>query len=125
MYNYFMLVGTICKDIEIKEFEDGKRVVNLVLAIQRPFQNMNGEYTTDFFSISVWEFLADLARERLKVGQTIGVKGRLVPRKITLESGATIYKYDPVGERIIYYNSRIDPAEALEKEEKELEVKED
>ena len=125
MYNYFMLMGTICKDIEVKEFEDGKRVVNLVLAVQRPFANMDGEYVRDFFNISMWEFLADLANERLKVGQSIGVKGRLVPKKITLESGAQIYKYDLVAERIMYFTNRYDPADVLDKEIEENEIKED
>jgi len=105
MYNYFMLIGTICKEVEIKEVADGKRVVQLVLAVQRSFANMDGEYDTDFFNISVWEFLAEYANEKLKVGSKIGVKGRLVPKLVKLESGAKVYKNDLIGERIIYFSS--------------------
>ncbi len=101
MYNYFMIIGTICKDVEIKEVADGKRVLHLVIAVQRPFANVDGNYVTDFFNISVWEFLAEYANEKIKVGSKIGVKGRLLPKLVTLESGAKVYKYDLVGERII------------------------
>lgn len=122
MYNYFMLIGTIVKDIEIKEVEDGKKVVGLVLAVQRPFASMDGTYATDFFHISLWEFLADYAQEKLKTGLKVAIKGRLLPKLITLESGAKIYNYNLIGERVFdmtNYPSQIEiPRENMpEKEE--------
>ena len=105
MYNYFMLIGVVCKDIEIKEIEDGKRVVNIVLAVQRPFAQIDGTYATDFFNISVWKFLADYAQSTIKVGSKICVKGRLVPKLITLDTQARIYKYDLIGEKIFNLSS--------------------
>ncbi len=122
MYNYFMLIGTVCKEIEVKEVLDGKRVVNLVLACLRPFPNQDGIRTTDFFNISCWEFLADLANDYLKVGSHVAIKGRLVPKLITLDTGAKIYVYEPVGERIYNMSNKndfpdidkIEPVEAKE-----------
>ena len=105
MYNYFMLIGRICTDIEIKEVGDGKRVVNLLLAVNRDFKNMDGTLTTDFFKISLWEFLADLANDCLKKGQMIGIKGRLHPKKEILASGATIITTDLIGEKIVFFDS--------------------
>ena len=105
MYNYFMLMGTVCKEIEVKEVLDGKRVVSLILACQRPFASMDGSRVTDFFKISLWEFLADTANEHLKIGSRVAVKGRLFPNKVTLESGASVYKYDLIGERIFFFNN--------------------
>lgn len=114
MYNYFMLMGTVCKDIEVKEVSDGKRVVSLILACQKPFAGVDGTRGTDFFKISLWEFLADTANENLKVGSRVAVKGRLLPNKVTLESGAQIYKYDLIGERIFFFSNNTDSFEHVD-----------
>ena len=118
-----MLIGTVCKEIEVKEIEDGKRVVNIVLAVQRPFAQIDGTYATDFFNIAAWEFLADYAQNTIKVGSRVVIKGRLVPKLITLESQAKIYKYDLVGEKIFNMSTnQSSPVPSLEDEpEKEEE----
>ncbi len=105
MYNYFMLIGRICTDIEIREVGEGKKVVNLVLAVNRDFKNMDGSYTTDFFRVSLWEFLADMAKECLRKGSMVGIKGRLSPKKETISSGATITTSELIGERVVFFDS--------------------
>ena len=100
MYNYFMLIGTVCKEIEVKEVGDGKRVVSLNLACSKPYQNTDGSRGTDFFIIQCWEFLADTANETLGVGSRIAIKGRIYPKLITLETGAKITHNELIGERI-------------------------
>ena len=105
MYNYFMLIGRIINDIEIKEYEGGKRVVNLCLVVTRPFKNYDGNYDTDLINVSLWEFMADLAVERLKKDTKIGVKGRISPRKVTLQDGATIHVMDLIGERVMFFDN--------------------
>jgi single-strand DNA-binding protein len=81
LYNYFMLIGFVVNDVELKEVADGKKVAKLRLAVKREFQNMNGEYDTDFINISVWEFLAEHAVNYLKKGARVAVKGRICPKK--------------------------------------------
>ena len=76
-----MLIGFVVNDVELKEVADGKKVVKLRLAVKREFQNMNGEYDTDFINISVWEFLAEHAANYLKKGARVAVKGRICPKK--------------------------------------------
>ncbi len=105
MYNYFMLIGRICTDIEIKEVGEGKKVVNLVLAVNRDFKNMDGTYVTDFFRISLWEFLADLANDCLKKGAMVGIKGRLCPKKETISNGTVINVSELIGERVVFFDS--------------------
>lgn len=74
MYNYVMLIG------KVKEVRD-EMVVNtvtthLVISCARPFQE-EGVYKTDDIDVRLYEFMSDIAKEKLKVGQTITVKGRL------------------------------------------------
>lgn len=104
MYNYLMLVGTIAKDFELKELDEGKRVVQLELAITRSFKNQDGEYDCDFVRITLWDFLADIAKENLKKGNTVGVKGRVFPHMEQLASGAYVPLNELVGERIIFFD---------------------
>lgn len=117
MYNYFMLIGRICTDVEIREVGEGKKVVNLLIAVNRDFKNMDGTYTTDFFRVSLWEFLADLAKDCLKKGARVGIKGRLMPKKETIANGAVINVTELVGERVVFFDSSSqDKLESLEKE---------
>jgi single-strand DNA-binding protein len=104
MYNYFMLIGRIVNDIEVKEYEGGKRVVKLCLMVTRPFKNFEGNYESDFINVSLWEYMADLAQERLKKDDKIGIKGRITPRKVTLQDGATISVMDLIGERVMFFD---------------------
>ena len=102
MCNYFFLVGRVCNDIELKVVGDGKKVVNLFLATTRDFKNMDGTYSTDFFPIALWEFMAEVAVDVLKKGSIVGIKGRLASKKETLASGAVITTTELVGEKIVF-----------------------
>lgn len=105
MYNYFMLIGIVYKDFEIREVKDGIRVVNIPLVVKREFQNSNGEYESDFFNISVWENLAQIAVDRLKKGTKIGLKGRIRPTTVTLESGFKTRANQLYADRIIFFGN--------------------
>lgn len=105
MYNYFMLIGRLTKDPEVIKLEDGRQVMNISLAVKKPFKNSNGEYETDFFKVSCWEFLVENFKDYLKKGQPIAVKGRLNVSVVSTESG-----YDKeipvlIGEKIMLFNS--------------------
>ena len=103
MYNYFMLIGRLCADAEIIELPEGKRVCNLVLAVNREFKNQDGEYDTDFIKISVWDFLADVASNNLKKGRMVGVKGRVSVRKVILKDDSELNTHVLIGERIVFF----------------------
>lgn len=105
MYNYFMLMGRLVKDPEVKDLGDGKRVMNIRLAVGRGFQNTKGEYETDFFNIVFWDYLIDFAQENLKKGQPVLVKGRIQTNKEALANGYQLNYPVLTGERIIYFNN--------------------
>ena len=77
MLNQIILVGRIVNDIETKELESGKKIVNITLAIPRPFKNSEGEYDTDFIDCTLWNSIADTTSEYCKKGDIVGVKGRV------------------------------------------------
>jgi single-strand DNA-binding protein len=77
MLNQVVLVGRLTKDLEIKELEDRKKVVNLTLAVPRSFKNVDGEYETDFIDCTLWNSVAENTAEFCKQGDIVGIKGRL------------------------------------------------
>ena len=103
MYNYFMLMGRLVKDPEVKELADGKRVMNLKLAVNRSFQNTKGEYDTDFFTVVFWDYLIEFAQENLKKGQPVLIKGGLQTQKEELANGYQLNYPTLVGERIFSF----------------------
>lgn len=105
MYNYFMLIGRVCNDIEIKEVKDGKRVCNLRIAVNKEFKNIDGSISTDFFSISLWEALAEVANDYLKKGTMVGIKGRILPKKEENKSGSLITVNELIGDRIVFFDN--------------------
>ena len=77
MLNQVVLVGRLTKDLEKKELEDGKKVLNMTLAIPRSYKNADGVYETDFVDCTLWNQIAETTSEYCKKGDILGVKGRL------------------------------------------------
>ena len=105
MYNYFMLVGRIARDVEIKTLEDGRNVLNLLIVVQRPFRNPDGEYENDLLRVTLWESTAEIVSDNVRKGAMIGIKGRMVSTKKVKEDGSNIYQTELVGERIIFFSN--------------------
>lgn len=56
--NQLVLVGRVTKDVEINESENGKKYTTMILAIPRIFKNEQGEYDTDFLSVTLFGVVA-------------------------------------------------------------------
>ncbi len=100
MINNLILVGRLADDPKIKQISDNVKVCNIVLAVTRPFKDLNtGEYGVDFIPISLWNGISKIADEYCSKGDIIGVKGR-VSTKCKEENGINKYSLEVIGERI-------------------------
>ena len=95
-------------DPKVKVFDDGMKVCNFVLAVDRPFKNQQtGECDTDFIKISVWRGLVvrihivDAMLQFCKKGSTIGVKGRIAS-KLNDINGVKINLIEVIAERVSF-----------------------
>jgi len=77
MLNQVVLVGRLTKEPEFIELENGKKVLNVLLAVPRSYKNENGEYDTDFIDCVFWEALAENTTEYCHKGDMVGIKGRV------------------------------------------------
>jgi single-stranded DNA-binding protein len=82
MLNQIILVGRIRKLPEADPGED-RRYCDLPIEVVRSYQNAQGEFESDVFTVKVWRGAADIAREKYTVGNIIGVKARLEQDRTT------------------------------------------
>lgn len=77
--NRVMLTGRLTRDPETKYLTSGQALTNLGLAVNRRFQDKNGEWRDDtmFIDIETWGKTAEKAAETLRKGQPVYVEGRL------------------------------------------------
>ncbi len=106
MLNQIVLVGRLTKDLETKELEDGKKVLNMTLAIPRSYKNAEGVYETDFVDCTLWNQIAETTAEYCKKGDILGVKGRLQTDNYEKEDGTKVYKLNVIAEKVTFLSSR-------------------
>ncbi len=106
MLNQVVLVGRLTKDLETKELEDGKKVLNMTLAIPRSYKNADGVYETDFVDCTLWNQIAETTSEYCKKGDILGVKGRLQTDNYEKEDGSKVYKLNVIAEKVTFLSSR-------------------
>ena len=52
--NKFCVMGRLVRDPEIKETENGNKVANITLAVDREYKDKEGKKITDFLNYSLW-----------------------------------------------------------------------
>lgn len=77
MLNQVIIVGRIVNELILEENDEGRKYCSMTLAVPRCFKNMDGIYDTDFIKTTVFGNIADTTVEYCKVGDLVGVKGRL------------------------------------------------
>ena len=105
MLNHVILVGRLTNTPEVKVLDNGKKRSSVVLAVPRNYKNSNGEYDTDFVDCVLWTTVAENTAEYCKVGDMIGVKGRLQSRYVENTEGVKKKKTEVVAERITFLSS--------------------
>ncbi|MGI6360492.1 MAG: single-stranded DNA-binding protein [Acholeplasmatales bacterium] len=98
--NKVFLVGRITRDPELKYTTSNVAVVSFSVAINRTYQNAQGEYDADFINCVAWRFQAENLARFVKKGQQIGIDGRLQTRTYETPTGETRYITEVVCDNI-------------------------
>ncbi len=85
MLNKILLIGHLGCDPEMSYTPSGKAVTKFSLAVSRRGKNAQGERTeeTQWFSVVVWERLAETCNHYLRKGSKVYVEGRITSRTYT------------------------------------------
>lgn len=96
--NHVVLVGRIDSIRGERHLEDQQRA-NVVIKVNRPFKNEQGEYEVDYFNVMLYGSICDNTMEYCEPNDVIGIKGRLA--QLENEEYPTI-----IAEKVTFLSSR-------------------
>lgn len=98
--NKVILIGNLTKDPELKETQSGISVCRFSIAVNRKFQNADGERETDFFNITAWRGTAETIARYCKKGNKLLVEGSIQLRKYEDEEGISRTSIDIIASEV-------------------------
>jgi len=87
MLNRIVLTGRLTRDPEFKRTSSDVGVASFTLAVDDSMKGPNGEKTTSFIGVVVWDKQADTVAKFLRKGALVGVDGRIRQRTFERKDG--------------------------------------
>jgi single-strand DNA-binding protein len=97
--NKVILVGNLGRDPEVRNFQNGGRVVNLRVATSETYKDREGnrQEKTEWHSVAIFnEKLGEIAERYLRKGSKVYLEGKLETRKWTDQAGQERYTTEVV-----------------------------
>lgn len=107
-FNKVMLMGNLTRDPELRYTSGGQAVCNFSLAINRYFNDKQGERKeeTTFMRITVWGKQGENCAQYLSKGRSAFVEGRLQSRSWETEDGQKRSAVDVVADSVQFIGGR-------------------
>lgn len=104
--NEFILVGNLCRDIELKQTANGVPAASFCLAVRREYKPQGAaEAQTDFLPVVAWRQSAEFAAKYFRRGSGMCVRGHVESRKYKDNSGTDRTAFDFVADKIRFVDS--------------------
>lgn len=116
--NKVILVGNLSKDPELTTTNGGVSVCRFTVAVQRRFQNSEGERDADFLNVTVWRAQAENCHKFLKKGSKCGIVGRLQTSSYEGQDGQKRYVTEVVADEVEFLSTRTGNNDSSAVEEK-------
>ncbi len=97
--NKVILLGRLGKDPEVRNFQNGGKVVNLRLATSERYKDREGvqQERTEWHAVAIFnERLGEVAEKYLRKGSEVYIEGQIETRKWTDKDGAEKYSTEIV-----------------------------
>lgn len=88
MLNRVVLVGRLTRDPELRRTTSEVPVTTFTLAVDDRIKDANGQSTTTFITVVVWNAQADNVAKYCRKGSLVGVDGRLRQRTFERRDGS-------------------------------------
>lgn len=111
--NNTFFIGRLVKDPELKETENGKKVVNTTIAVQRSFKNPNGEYDADFLDCTFWGHNAEYV-SKMSSGNQVAVQGRTETKIYEKSDGSKAKDYKVIVDEILNLEKNYNKSKEME-----------
>lgn len=106
--NKVILIGNLSRDPELTTTNGGVSVCRFTVAVQRRFQNADGEREADFINVVVWRAQAENCHKYLKKGSKCAVDGRLQTSSYEAQDGSRRYVTEVVADNVEFVGARRD-----------------
>ena len=106
MINQVTLVGRLTKDPEARKTMEGKSVLSVTIAVNRPYKNQQGQIDADFVLCTIWNRAADNTEKYCRKGSVVGVTGRIQTRYFENDQGKRTYITEVVAENVRFLDSK-------------------
>ncbi|KPL59334.1 single-stranded DNA-binding protein [Rossellomorea vietnamensis] len=106
MINQVTLVGRLTKDPEARKTMEGKSVLSVTIAVNRPYKNQQGQVDADFVLCTIWNRAADNTEKYCRKGSVVGVTGRIQTRYFENDQGKRTYITEVVAENVRFLDSK-------------------
>lgn len=103
--NSITIIGRLGRDPDRRETNSGKTVCSFSVAVDRRQKD-----ETDWFQVTCWDRLAELACEYLQKGRQVGIRGRMQSRQYERE-GQKVTAWEVVAEDLQFLGSREESTE--------------
>ena len=104
--NRVTLVGRITKDPELRRTNSNIPYCLFTLAVNRRYQNKDGERQADFISCVAWRQTAELLARYITKGRQIGIDGQIQSRTYDDQSGVRHYVTEVLCDSITFLDSK-------------------
>ena len=104
--NKVFLIGRLTKDPELRYTGSNIAVATFSLAVNRNFQNQNGEREADFINIVVWRKQAENVKNYLTQGSQVAIDGRIQTRSYDDQDGKKRYVTEVVADNVEFLGSK-------------------
>lgn len=111
--NKVVLIGRVTRDPELRYTASNIPSVRFTLAVNRPFENQNGQREADFINIIVWRKQAENVKKYVSKGSLIAVEGRIQTGSYE-KDGQRVYTTDIVADNVQFLESKSQSQNRLE-----------
>lgn len=106
--NKVILIGRITKDPELRNTPTGVSVVSFTVAVNRTYQDKNGERQADFINCIAWRSQAENLARFIKKGALIAVDGSIQTRSYDDQNGVRRYATEVIVSQVTFLESKKD-----------------
>lgn len=104
--NKVILMGRLTKEPELRFTPNNKAVCKFSIAVKKGFKKQGEDEKADFFTVVVWEKLAEFCNKYFKKGKRISIEGRLETRTWEDREGVKRYVTEVIAQKVYFADSK-------------------
>lgn len=118
MLNCVALIGRLTKDVELKHTKSNMACALITIALDNPVKDADGNTTTTFIPVQVWDKVAENTAKFCHKGSLVGVNGRIQQRTYTNKEKKYVSVLEVVANSVEFLDPKEQPTESKKESKK-------